>query len=412
MDGPTNAMVITAVMIFDDAPLFSDFMALVRERLIPHRRFRERVVEPPLGRPYWAHDRHFDVEAHVHRIALPAPGDQATLEALVGDLASTPLDRSKPLWQVHWVEGFGRGAALIARLHHAMGDGVALVRFLLGLADEGHVLAPPDVGVSVPEPHGVVEHAKVAAAQAATLARLLLIPSDDPNPLKGDLGTQKRAAWSPAIPLDDVKALARVVDGKANDVLLGALTGALATHLASRGPLPHAFRALTPVYVKRDDDGEALGNHFGLVYLDLPLDVTGPLERIREVKRRMDAIKAQPDAVVALGVLSAMGLATNELEHIGIELFTKKATVMITNAPGPPVPIHFAGKRLTDLMVWAPVSGHIGIGLSLVSYAGRVRLGIAADARLLPDPSELGRAFVAELERARRLASLTSCNEA
>ncbi|MBI3205996.1 MAG: DUF1298 domain-containing protein [Myxococcales bacterium] len=403
MDSPTNAMVINALLVFREAPGIERIRALVSERLLAHRRFHQRVVEPALGLPHWELDPHFDVRAHLHHLALPAPGDQGALEALVSDLASTPLDRSKPLWQAYLIDGVGSGAALFARLHHSMGDGVSLVRFLLGMTDEGALLAPPEVGVEVPHPKGLTERVKLASAQALTLGHLLMLPPDSDSVLKGELGTQKRIAWSAPAPLDRIKACARQHGAKINDVLVTAVSGALASFLAEQGPVAGLeLRALVPVYVRDEVDRGDLGNHFGLVYVPLAIDATDRLDRLSKLRASFDAIKAQPDAVVALGVLGAMGVATSEIEHIGIQLFTRKASVMITNVPGPPVEIHLAGSPLSEMLVWAPVSGHIGLGVSLLSYAGQVRLGIAADAKRVLEPRAIVSAYEAEL------AALTS----
>ena len=398
MDSPTNAMVISALLVFRAAPGIERIRALVNERLLVQRRFRQRVVQPALGLPHWALDPHFDVRAHLHHIALPAPGDQAALEALVSDLASTPLDRTKPLWQAYLIDGVGAGAALFARLHHSMGDGVSLVRFLLGMTDEGALLSPPEVGVAAPHPKGLAERAQLASAQARTLGHLLMLPPDSPSVLKGELGTQKRIAWSAPAPLDPIKACARQHGAKVNDVLVAAVSGALANYLQTLGPVAGLeLRALVPVYVRDDSDPGELGNHFGLVYVPLAIDAADRYERLKKLQASFDAIKAQPDAVVALGVLGAMGVATSEIEHIGIQLFTRKASVMITNVPGPPVEIHLAGSPLSEMLVWAPVSGHIGLGVSLLSYAGQVRLGIAADAKRVADPRAIVSAYEAEL---------------
>lgn len=398
MDSPTNAIVINALLVFREAPAFERVKALVEERLLAHRRFLQRVVEPALGHPYWELDPRFHVGAHLHRIGLGSPGDQAALEALLGDLASTRLDRDKPLWQSHFIEGVGTGAALFTRLHHSMGDGVSLVRFLLGLTDEGAVLSPPEVGVEAPHPERLAERAKVAAAQALTLGRLLLLPPDSPTPLKGELCTDKRVAWSSPRPLEQVKALAHRHGAKVNDVLVAALTGALARHLERQVPLSGLnLRALVPVYVREPGAGDDLGNHFGLVYVPLPIAIDDRLARLRTLRQSFEQLKRDPDAVVALGVLGAMGVTSSEIEHIGIELFTRKATVMVTNVPGPPVEIHLAGKPLSEMLVWAPVSGHIGVGLTLLSYAGQVRLGVAADALRVPEPRALVRAYEEEL---------------
>lgn len=399
MDSANNAMVINALLVFRETPAFERVKALIEERLLSHRRFRQRVVEPRIGSPYWELDPGFELGAHLHRIALPAPHDQAALETLLGDLASAKLDRGKPLWQTHFIEGVGAGAAMFTRLHHSMGDGVALVRLLLGLTDEGAVISPPEVGVEPPHPVRLTERAKVAGAQAMTLGRLLLLPRDSHTVLKGELGTQKCIAWSRPAPLERVREVAHRHHAKVNDVLVAALSGCLRRYLARQGPLEGLnVRALVPVYVRPDAEGPELGNHFGLVYVPLPVGVDDPFARLRTLRESFEEIKREPDAVVALGVLGAMGVATSELEHIGIELFTKKASVMITNVPGPPVEIHLAGSALSEMLVWAPVSGYLGLGMTLLSYAGQVRMGVASDKKRIPEPRALVRAYEEELE--------------
>jgi len=400
MDRPENPMVITAVLFFAQPPEHRQLLGLVESRLLAHRRFRQRVVEPKIGLPHWEMDPHFEPAAHVHHLALPSPGGQRELEVLVGELMSLPLDRSRPLWQQYIVDGVGGGSAIVTRLHHSMGDGVSLVRFLLGLTDEAAELQPLEVGIDPPHPTKVVDRAKLLAAQTATLGRILMLPADPPTVLSGELGTRKLAAWSPVVELGILKSLAKATGATLNDVLVTAVCGALARYLYSRGDLERGpeIRALVPMYVRGKDHGHDLGNHFGMVYVSLPLSITDPIERLQEVKRRFDEVKAEPDAVVSLGVLSAMGVATAELEHIGVELFTKKATVMITNVPGPPGRIHLAEQPVSDMLVWAPVSGNIGVGLTLLSYADHVRLGIAADALRVPNPTELAAAFTDEVE--------------
>ncbi|MCA9598902.1 MAG: wax ester/triacylglycerol synthase family O-acyltransferase [Myxococcales bacterium] len=404
MDSETNAMVITALLTFEQAPEFNDVERLVSERLLEDPRFRQRVVPPalPLGTPSWEMDPHFDLHNHLHRRALPTPGDDRALEELLSELTSSRLDPDRPLWQLHYVERGDRGAAIVARLHHCIGDGVALVRLLLGMTDEGGALPPPpEVGLSPQRPRSARELGELTKNMAKSLGHTLLLPRDAPSALSGALGVQKRAAWSRSFPLAAIKGAAHALSATVNDVLMAALTGALRTHLLEHGGLPEGgeIRALVPVYVKAADSGHGLGNHFGLVYLDLPLAESDPLARVHETQRRTAAIKASPEAMVALSVLGALGVASSEIEHIGIELFTRKATVMVTNVPGPPQTIHLAGKPLDGIMVWAPVAGHIGVGLSLLSYAGQVRLGISTDALRCSDPKSIVRMFEHEIVR-------------
>jgi hypothetical protein len=146
----------------------------------------------------------------------------------------------------------------------------------------------------------------------------------------------------------------------------------------------------------------ALGNHFGLVFAALPLGTSAPLDRVRAVKRRMDRIKASEEAGVAFAILGAAGLASGQIERIIVDIFSRKGSVMVTNVPGPPIPLVVEGHKLTNLTVWAPTSGHIAVGISLVSYAGSVRMGIAVDAALVPDPTRLVDAFEGDLSELAR----------
>lgn len=402
MDSPTNLMMITGVLTLDRPLSMADLDALVETKLLPHARFTQRVVEPhaPVGAPHWEVDARFDARAHLHRVALPAPGGQRELEELVSDLASTPLDRDRPLWQIHLVENVGEGAALIVRLHHCIGDGVALVGVLLDIATGGREQAPQTVGLVHERPRRVVDRARQIAAQASALGRMLMLPADPPSPLKGALGRQKRVAWSVPVPLASVKQVAARIDGKVNDVLMGAVAGALRRYLVDAGGLHPGLelRAMVPVFLQGEGADGALGNHFGLVYVPLSLSPESAVERVRAMKREMDAIKEAPDAIVAFEVLAAMGVAAPEIERIGIDLFTRKASVMVTNIPGPPSTVQLGGRTVSSMMVWAPVSGHIAIGISLLSYGGLVRLGVATDASLVPRPARIVEAFHADLD--------------
>lgn len=395
MDSPENPMVITAVLVLDGPVAHARVEQLVSERLLSHARFEERVARPalPLAPMRWEFDDAFDLRTHLHRVGLPAPGDEAALSDLVGDLLSTPLDRGRPLWQIHHVEGFAEGSVLVARVHHAVGDGVALVSLLRSLTDEGAGGEPEVVGVSPPRPSDAFGVVRALGEQTLTLGRLLLLPSDPPNAFKGRLGAQKRVAWSGALDLASLKRAAALRGCKLNDLLLAAVTGAARAYLAGRGDLPSRLRAMVPVYVRGHAASGELGNHFGLVFVSLPIGEADAEARVRATKAEMDQIKAQPDALVALEVLAAMGVASEEIERVGIDVFTRKASMLVTSVPGPPERLHLAGAALLRMLVWAPQSGHIGVGVSLLSYAGELRMGIAVDARLVPDPETLVAAF-------------------
>jgi diacylglycerol O-acyltransferase len=149
----------------------------------------------------------------------------------------------------------------------------------------------------------------------------------------------------------------------------------------------------------RDEGGmDSLGNRFGLVFLSLPLSIAEPLERLKELKCRMDAIKGSPEAIVAFGILGAMGLTTQQVQDIGVEIFAQKATGVMTNVPGPRQPLYFCGEKIDSFMFWVPQSGRLGLGVSILSYVDNIQVGIATDARLVPDPDLLVEAYHRSLE--------------
>lgn len=414
MDRPTNPMMITAVLQLEGDVPFEDVRRGIGERLLANPRFRQRVVPSrvPFALASWEEDDRFSLDAHVKRVTLGGGRDDAALRALVSELMSTPLERDRPLWDAHVVEGGKAGTVIVTRIHHAVGDGVALVKVLLGVSEgdgereeeEPRSQAPAIVGVARASERGLLAVTARAASQIATAIRLVAIPADHPSALKGDLGPRKRAAWSKPIPLERIRSIAHQVGGKVNDVLLAAVAGGTRAYLASgdeqAGATP--LRALVPMYVRGKDD--AMGNHFGLVFVDLPED-GAPLDRVRVAKERMDVIKNAPDAIVAMKVLGALGLASPTVERIGVDFFTGKATLLVTNVPGPTQRVRLFGGRLASLMVWAPVSGSVGITVTLISYAGEVRMGVGADVRRLGAPEALVAAFEADLEAIERAAT-------
>lgn len=401
MDSPTNPMVINAVLLLDGPVPHAEIERLLGDRLLPHPRFRRRVAsfDVPFVPARWEEDPHFDLKTHVHRVALPSPGDEGALAELIGDIMSSPLHRDRPLWQVHHVEGLASGSALIARIHHAVGDGVALVKLLLGLTDEGPKPPPPKVGLAEEKPRDVGAIARLAGAKAVSLGKMLALSADPEGPFKGPLGVRKRVAWSRPFSVDAIKHAAHTRSAKLNDIVVASVAGALRGYLAARGSSQERLRALVPVYIPGHATGADMGNHFGLVFLEMPVSVEDTDARITEAKRAMDDLKRAPDALVAMTVLGAMGLASEGIERIGIKIFTKKASMLLTNVPGPSDTLHLLGRRLESILVWAPVSGDVALGVSMLSYAGSMRMGVSADARVVGDPREIVAAFEQVLER-------------
>ena len=428
MEDPANLMMVTGILMFSRRVDFARLRAVIEERLLTYRRFRQHVVEAPfgVGLPQWVSTRGFDLDAHLHKVAVPEPGDKAALEAFVSDLASTPLDFSKPLWQLHLVD-YGPGSVLVARLHHCIADGMALVAVLLSLADTEANPPPRATGEMAPEERlgglGDLFRAGTAVAQAGlelaqqpgraldllgrgavaagTLAEIALMPSDPKTSLKGELGFRKRVAWSEPIDLAGVKAVGTREGATINDVLVSATAGALRRYLRARGDQVSGLeiRAAVPVNLRPPDQAHRLGNQFGLALAPLPVGIAGARRRLLETKRRMDEIKSSMQPVVAFGLLSALGLAPSRVQSMALDFFGAKSTLVLTNVPGPRHRLYLAGRRLERVMFWVPQSGRLGLGVSILSYAGEVMVGVASDVGLIPDPHRIVAGFEAELAR-------------
>jgi diacylglycerol O-acyltransferase len=440
MEHPTNLMMVTGIMIFDQPLDFERLRATFEHRLLRFGRFRQRVVTSG-DESHWEADPNFTLSAHLRRIALPAPHDQRALQELVSDFMSTPIDFSKSPWQYHLIENYQGGCVLLGRLHHCLADGIALVRVLLSMTDEtpDAPLSPaPEAeprasqtsgplgtvnttvrsaeklvahGIdSLLDPARIAEAAKLGLGGAVALSRLLLMSPDPQTAFKGPLGVDKRAAWSQPLPLDDVKAIGRAVGATVNDVLLAAATGALRRYLQGRGEQVDGLdiRAAVPVNLRPADEPLTLGNRFGLVFLTLPIGVDDPLDRLFDLKERMEAIKGSPEALVTFGILGTMGMAPAQLQDLGVSIFGAKATAVMTNVPGPRQTIYMAGAPIQQIMFWVPQSGRLGLGVSILSYAGEVTLGVATDVGLVPDPDQIIAGFHEEFEL---LLGLAGTNE-
>jgi len=410
MDNPTNRMNVVGVLMLHDPVDFAHFGRLLEARFLIHERFRQRSEESlwRLGLPRWVPHETFRLEEHLHRARLPDPGDERALQGFVSAVMSAPLDRSRPLWEFHYVENFGSGAAIIARLHHCIGDGVALVRLLLSLAEPSPggaaALAPP-IPKAVGKPIGPAGYVRALGSAAATLGKLAFMSFDPQTRLKGRLGVEKLVTWSHPIPLDDVRRTGKALASTVNDVLLTAVAGALHRYLSRHHTVPAGMdvRAVVPVNLRNDDDPATLGNRFGLVFLPLPIGPAGPVERLRELKQRMDRIKRSAEAMVVYTLLRVFGATSGLVEAGVVRLLGSKATAVMTNVPGPREHLYLCGSRIDDVVFWVPQSGRLSLGVSIFSYVGRVRIGIAADRGLVSDPDQIVADFheaLAELEGA------------
>jgi diacylglycerol O-acyltransferase / wax synthase len=417
MDRPTNLMIINSVLWFDEPVDWQPYKALVRERLVERfDRFRQRPAGGPTG-PHWE-DVEIDLDLHFHHGALPAPGDRRALQQFVSDRASEPLDRSRPLWEIYLIDGFGDGSAILTRMHHCIADGIALARVMLTLTDgdpdagAGFTRSPGNgsalgtltrtAGALAHEAIDVVRHPRHALVTAIedgqSVAKLLFPVFDPQTAIKGDQGVAHLVGWSEPLDLWRVKRAARALGATVNDVLVSAVTGAIADRLRAEGDVPEQVHALVPFNLRPLDEPlpRELGNRFGLVLLALPVGVEDPVLRTIAVKRQMDAIKRGHEGAISYGILELMGRTPAALESRLIDYFSAKGSMVLTNVPGPRTQLSVAGTPLAGVLVWAPCSGSIGMSVSIFSYAGKVTIGFLTDAGLVPDPQALADAARAE----------------
>lgn len=466
IDGPANTALITGILLTSEPLDFERVRAVYRERLVVFDRFRQRVVEGgfPLTTPRWEDVPNFDIGEQIHHIALPEPRDQRALADLISDLAGTPLPRERPLWEVHVVDGVGSGSALITRLHHCIGDGTAMMAVCAQLFDpspagrpprrsRGHAPAPLSDGAP-PDEYGdetnddgdgdgeaatrgwfAPAFATLGAAARSTLAAVdatldtlrrpqqaidraalllggagmlidELLKSPDPrSPLKGEFGLAKRVAWSAPVSIADVKAIGAAHDAKVNDVLVAAMTGALRKYLAGRGVAvaDTTVRAMVPVDLRPPGRGHELGNHFGLVVLELAVPDRLMRTRLARTRERMAALKRSPEPVAIMALFKLFGRVPKAVEDIAVDLFGSRASLVMTNVAGPARKLYLAGSEIDRLMFWVPHPGRqMGMGVSIMSYHGEAVLGVIADAHLVPDPETITAAFNREFAQMRK----------
>lgn len=443
MDNDANLMMIVGVWLLKPRLDHAALCERVQQRLVRYDRFRQKVVEDALG-AQWVEDEDFDVRRHVVRETLRRRRGQTpkqALQARVAELASVPLDRAHPLWQFHLVEEVDGHSALICRVHHCIGDGIALISVMLSIADGGH---PPDkparrvaaseesdwlteqlirpmtdltvkalglTGEGVAKSLDLLAHpsqplagtlgvAKAGWQVVNDAASLLLMDDDSPTRLKGEARPGKQVAWSEPLPLEEVKAVGKALECSVNDVLLACVAGAIGEYLREKGDDTRGqeIRAMVPVNLRPLEQAHELGNRFGLVPLVLPIGIENPVQRVFAVRRRMLELKGSYQPLLAFAVLAVAGLLVKPAQDALLNLFAKKATAVMTNVPGPRERLQFCGCSVEQVMFWVPQSGNIGVGVSILSYAGGVQFGLITDRRMCPDPEAIIERFGAQFQ--------------
>ncbi len=453
MERSTTAMHVGGMMTFEAVPAFDPdrFVELIGERLGSVPRYRQKVREVPgrLGSPVWVDDPDFDLAYHVRRAALPAPGTDEQLRELVGRLQSRQLDRSRPLWEIYLVEGLrGPGPAgrfaVVSKTHHAMVDGLASIDIGAVLLDRTRTPreSPPDRWRPAPEPSSLalvadavagrlrrpwtaLDIARRATADVSSAVTQVAVTAGSmfaavrsaargrgasPNPLNAPIGRQRRYATS-AGDLDDYRAVRKAHGGTVNDVVLAVVAGGLRRWLVSRGEpvLPSAtVRAMVPVSVRRRRDDGGLGNQVSAYLVDLPVGRPDPVARLQSVIEAMQAHKRSGQAIGATALVDLVGLTPPTLHSLGARLSSSLSSrvfnVVVTNVPGPQVPLYAMGAPMLDMYPVVPLAMGQAVSVGITSYHGGVFYGLNADRDAMADVDVLAASIGDSLAELRETA--------
>ncbi len=442
-DGVSH-MHIAGMSVFDgEPPTEEDLQALLASKLHRIPRYRQRVRPVPfeLGRPVWVDDPHFRLGYHVRSTALPAPGDDAAVERLMGRLMSQELDRSRPLWECWIVHGLPLGRwALVSKVHHCMVDGIAGVGLLEALLD-----VEPDVHLDearpwapTPEPSGPVlvldaweGLLRDVVDEVGALPRRLAAPVDTlrsvvatgagllrlgrhllttpPNPLEGTIGPHRVWSHSSAT-IADVSRIRGAFGGTLNDVVLAAVTGGYRELLLARGEDPAAtvLRTLVPVSVRSEDARGIADNRVSAILFELPVGLDDPVGRLVAVQARMTELKASHMAEATDSVATAADLAppmlVGSMTRLAMRALRdhpqRSLNTVTTNVPGPQFPLYCLGRRMTEHRPFVPIGTGLRVGTAILSYDGRLCFGVTGDMDSVPDVGVIARGIehgIAEL---------------
>jgi len=428
-ESPTQHMHVGGLLVFDPVEggasiEFGDYIALVRSRLHMVPRFRQKLAFPPMAiaNPVWIDDEEFDLSFHCRHAALPRPGTMAQLTEYVGRIMSRPLDRERPLWELYLIEGLEHGRfAVLGKTHHAMVDGVAGIDIAAVMLD----LAPPDpAALPVPEewhpssaptrqalaltavrefagsPGRVVENVRRMIKEPLPVVRRVgrtlqglasfmpnLRPAP-PSPLNKPTGVWRRFSVQ-RVPLADVKTVKHAFGTTVNDVVLAIVADATGRFLRSRGEDTKGLtlRAMVPVSVRSEEEVGQAGNRVSSVFCPLPMDEMDPVQRLEAVSESMRDLKSSHGAVGADFLIGLTGYAPPTLHAMAARLAASNRlyNFLVTNVPGPQVPLYTIGGRLLGAFPFVPLAPGHTYAVGVTSIDGWLNFGFTGDYDALPD---------------------------
>lgn len=434
MDEPGNPMVVAGLMELEPSVSADALVERVVEGLLRYPRFSQ-IADDRRAPATWRFDPQMDWAYHVR--VRKQPRSKAALREAVAAELGMELDRWRPLWRLTVFSRGEHATTVLFRAHHAVADGIALMQVLARGSDGGetrpHAAPPPHrahggplggvidrlefvnsalqglseaVAEDLRHPQRIAEQLRAARATLGTMRRLTSLRDDNPACLRAALSGRRAVAWMGALPFGELRQFARWHEVTLNDVLLCALAGAFAHYLEAVGAPVTAtqnLRVSIPVNLRPQEDDGVQGNRFGLVLLDLPVGVSGPVERLHLTAQRMHALKQSREAQLILATLGAAAHMPVALEKGLVEYLSRRAVAVVSNLPGPTRPLSIAGARINNLVFWPPQAGGVGIGVSVFSYAGELSMGVSSDTALIANPQLLVDAFRREIKHMLRV---------
>jgi diacylglycerol O-acyltransferase len=425
---------------------FEEFKDELERRIAGVPMFQRKLKQVPLGidHPVWVKDDEFDIDRHVHRMALPTPGGERELADLCGHMAGIPLDRSRPLWEFVVIEGLESGkVAIFTKMHHCTVDGVSganAISYLCSLEPDAPPLesAPKD-GLDARTPgdaelfaRGVVSNlgkpvavAKLVAPTASVLTKTIgrarsgtamAAPLRAPRTSFNGTITGHRTIALEDLSLDKIKEIKNAVPGATvNDVVLTLCGGALRRYLDERGELPESsLVASVPVSVRGKSKKETGSNKVSTIFSKLGTDIEDPLDRLTQVSEGNTNAKDHHKAIPAdtlqdwaeFAAPRTFGLAVRMVSSLKLaDAGPVIHNLVISNVPGPPVPLYFIGAKIEGLYPLGPVFHGAGLNITVMSSDGKVHVGAIACRELVPEPWKLTDQFPAELDALHKAAT-------
>jgi WS/DGAT/MGAT family acyltransferase len=394
-----------------------------------------------IGRPVWVDDPEFDVAFHLRRAALPAPGGRRELADFVQRVHSRPLDRTKPLWEMYLIEGLEDGlVAVLTKVHHALIDGISgidIATAMFDFAPEAQIASSEEWRAD-PEPSAAEligdavryqlvnplaalgraadvlvsapgRAARTVGAVAGAARQIFGMGAPPAGPFDARVGANRRFAMADA-PVERFKEIKDALGATVNDVVLAVVAGSLHRLLRSRREATRGrtLRAMVPVSVRADAERMALGNRVSMVFVDLPV---GPLDPVSRVRRIRDATKDLKGSMMALGADTLMNLGTYApptLHAMAARLVSRGRwfNLVVSNVPGPQVPIYLAGARMLVTYPVLPLAENVGLSVAVTSLAGTMGFGLTGDWDALSDIDHLALDVEESLEELGKAAGV------